>query len=169
MLEQYELAKCVSKERNQWATKLEAIAFDWANTFPPAKIEERIGEYPVEIWWNMGLPCVRAVKDRKAGWAQMKELLDASEFVAGKRRSKLQIVRSKCPNIIKQLEKTMASPRDPDEIDNGTKHDHAIDSMRYGAMWRKYPVECPEIRSERIRNQENMPSWMSNRAQKDWI
>jgi len=169
MLEQFELAKCVSKERNQWATKLEAIAFDWANTFPPAKIEERIGEYPVEIWWNMGLPCVRAVKDRKAGWAQMKELLDASEFVAGKRRSKLQIVRNKCPNIIKQLEKTMASPRDPDEIDNGTKHDHAIDSMRYGAMWRKYPVECPEIRSERIRNQENLPSWMSNNAQKDWI
>ena len=39
----------------------------------------------------------------------------------------------------------MADPRDPEDLDNGTKSDHALDSCRYGVMWREYPVKCDNV------------------------
>jgi len=153
-----------------WNTKLEAIAFDWANTFPPIKTEERIGEYPVEIWWERGLPAVRAVKDRKAGWQRCKELLVDLDSSKGIIRPKLRILRRNCPNLIKQLNDTMASPKDKDEIDNGTKNDHAIDSFRYGAMWRMHPVKCPEVSSRsEFSGRNGRPLWMDKNEKDEYI
>jgi hypothetical protein len=152
-----------------WNTKLEAIAFDWANTFPPMKAEERIGEYPVEIWWERGLPAVRAVKDRKAGWRRVKEWLSATDIVEGQPKPKLQIVRGACPNLIKQISATMAHPRDPEDIDSGTKNDHAIDSFRYGVMWREYPVKCPEIDDKMPSNEKHIPSWLKKKDNSRWL
>ena len=148
----------------KWNTRLEAIAFDWANTFPPEDVRQRIGEYPVEIWWERGLPAVRAVKDRKAGWRRLKEWLVATRMVDGKPKPKLVIAR-KCQNLIRELSKTMADPRDPEEIDRGTKNDHAIDSFRYGMMWREYPVACPEIDVK----QSNKPSWLNEDRKREWL
>jgi len=172
VLEKHKLAepKVISKRGGGWNTKLEAIAFDWANTFPPMKVEERVGEYPVEIWWERGLPCVRAVKDRKAGWQRCKELLVDVESVNSVIRPKLRILRRNCPNLIKQLSDTMASPKDLDEIDNGTKNDHAIDSFRYGAMWRVNPVRCPETSKDGHNiNKENLPIWMQKNKGTDYV
>ena len=158
------------KRDGAWNTKLEAIAFDYANTFPPMKAEERIGEYPVEIWWERGLAAVRAVKDRKAGWQRCKELLIDNEVVDKIIRPKLRILRRNCPNLIKQLNDTMASPKDLDEIDNGTKHDHAIDSFRYGAMWRMNPVRCPEVDGKSdVTGPRNMPLWLTNKKKDDYL
>jgi hypothetical protein len=148
----------------KWNTRLEAIAFDWANTFPPENIQQRIGEYPVEIWWERGLPAVRAVKDRKAGWRRVQEWLTKTHMVDGVGVPKLRITRN-CPNLIKELSKAMADPRDPEELDRGTKNDHAIDSFRYGLMWREYPVACPETEKKRI----DRPSWLNEDRKRDWI
>jgi hypothetical protein len=160
------MAEPIDKRRpeNKWNTRLEAIAFDWANTFPPEDYRQRIGEYPVEIWWERGLPAVRAVKDRKAGWRRVKEWLTAVQTVDGNRVPKLRITRN-CPNLIRELTKAMADPRDPEELDRGTKADHAIDSFRYGMMWREYPVACPETDKQR----NTRPSWMNEDRKKDWL
>lgn len=148
----------------KWNTRLEAIAFDWANTFPPENMQQRIGEYPVEIWWERGLPAVRAVKDRKAGWRRLQEWLTKTHMVDGVATPKLRITQN-CPNLIKELSKAMADPRDPEELDRGTKNDHAIDSFRYGLMWREYPVACPETEKKRTER----PSWMNDERKRDWI
>jgi hypothetical protein len=171
MLESHKFASPAVKNQpdGKWNTRLEAIAFDWANTFPPAAVAQRIGEYPVEVWWRKGLPAVMAVKDRKAGWRRVKEWLVASRVttVVDKTiiKPRIQIVRSKCPNLIRELNNTMADPRDPEDIDGGTKSDHAIDSFRYGLMYREYPVACPEVQSER----EYKPSWLKNIKKDDYI
>lgn len=170
-MEKHKVAQPVNPQhRNgQWNTKIEAIAFDWANTFPPKNVEERIGEYPVECWWEKKLPAVRAVKDRKAGWARIKEWLAATEFVGGELRPKLRLVRNSCPNLIKQLTDTMCHTKDADEIDNGTKNDHAIDSFRYGMMWREYPVKCPEVSSSEALENSRVPLWLRKDNEKEWL
>ena len=64
----------------------------------------------------------------------------------------------------------MASPKDLDEIDNGTKHDHAIDSFRYGAMWRMNPVRCPEVDGKSdVTGPRNLPLWLTNKKRDDYL
>ena len=140
-----------------WNTKLEAIAFDWANTFPPERGDQRIGEYPVEIWWRRNLPCVRAVKDRKAGWRRVMEWLAGKRVTNGVVYPRIRILRSTCPNLIRELEAAMSDPRDPEDLDAGTKSDHALDSFRYGVMWREFPVTCPETHKAKPWT----PMWMN--------
>ncbi len=126
-----------------WITSLEYIAFDWANTFPPENEEERKGEYPVEVWWRRGLPCVRAVKDRKAGWRTFNGWLKATAYdqIARKFKARFRIFRGCAPYLEKGLAKAQSHPRDPDELDPGFREDHAIDSARYGVMT---PMDKPE-------------------------
>ena len=96
LMEKHKLAEPQDRRfrEGKWNTKLEAVAFDWANTFPPENPAQRIGEYPVEIWWRKGIPCVRAVKDRKAGWRRIKEWLCATRVEGEKLKPKLRIVRN---------------------------------------------------------------------------
>ena len=64
----------------------------------------------------------------------------------------------------------MASPKDRDEIDNGTKNDHAIDSFRYGAMWRMHPVKCPEVSSRsEFSGRNGRPLWMDKNEKDEYI
>ena len=166
LLESRAMAEPIDRRNRdgKWNTRLEAIAFDWANTFPPENVQQRIGEYPVEIWWERGLPAVRAVKDRKAGWRRVKEWFASSEMIDGKHTPKIRIARH-CTNLIRELSKCMADPKDPEEIDRGTKNDHALDSFRYGLMWREYPVSCPEIEQRK----QNRPSWLNEDRKREWL
>jgi hypothetical protein len=59
--------------------------------------------------------------------------------------------------LIRELEAAMSDPRDPEDLDAGTKSDHALDSFRYGVMWREFPVTCPE--THKIKPWT--PSWMN--------
>lgn len=167
LLRAREMAAPVDKDipGGQWNTKLEAIAFDWGNTFPPEKYDQRIGEYPVEVWWRKGLPAVRAVKDRKAGWRRLKEWLAASRMTDGVVTPRFRILRNSCPNLIRELEGAMADPKDPEDLDNGTKSDHALDSCRYGVMWREYPVKCDEV----IINPATKPHWLQGKKNEDYL
>jgi len=167
LLRAREMAAPVDKDipGGMWNTKLEAIAFDWGNTFPPEKYDQRIGEYPVEVWWRKGLPAVRAVKDRKAGWRRLKEWLASSRMTDGVVTPRFRILRNSCPNLIRELEAAMADPKDPEDLDNGTKSDHALDSCRYGVMWREYPVKCDEV----VINPNTKPHWLNKAKNEDYI
>ena len=167
LLRAREMAAPVDKDipGGMWNTKLEAIAFDWGNTFPPEKYDQRIGEYPVEVWWRKGLPAVRAVKDRKAGWRRLKEWLAASRMTDGVVTPRFRILRNSCPNLIRELEAAMADPKDPEDLDNGTKSDHALDSCRYGVMWREYPVKCDEV----VINSKTKPHWLKEKKNEDYL
>jgi hypothetical protein len=167
LLEKFKMAEPVDPERRtgEWKTRLEAIAFDWGNTFPPDNPAQRIGEYPVEVWWRKGMPAVRAVKDRKAGWRRVKEWLASTRMNDGAVTPRFRILRNGCPNLIRELEAAMADPRDPEDLDNGTKSDHALDSCRYGVMWREYPVSCDEVQSQG----KFKPSWLAKKSPEDFV
>jgi hypothetical protein len=94
----------------------------------------------------------------------MKEWFAATAFVDGKPQPKLRISRN-CTNLINELGKCMADPRDPEEIDRGTKNDHALDSFRYGLMWREYPVACPETDKQKA----SLPGWLNEDRKKEWL
>jgi len=167
LLKAREMAAPVNKDipGGQWNTKLEAIAFDWGNTFPPEKYDQRIGEYPVEVWWRKGLPAVRAVKDRKAGWRRLKEWFAATRMTDGVVTPRFRILRNSCPNLIREIEGAMADPKDPEDLDNGTKSDHALDSCRYGVMWREYPVKCDEV----LLNPATKPHWLKPKNEGEYV
>ena len=152
-------------EDGPWNTKLEAIAFDYGNTFPPENVAQRIGEYPVEVWWRRGLPAVRAVKDRKAGWRRLQEWLVAVRMKDGKAFPRFVIVRNGCPNLIREMEAAMCDPKDPEDLDSGTKSDHALDSCRYGVMWREFPVTCPEV----SKAGPWKPAWLSGKDEDSYV
>ena len=135
-----------------------------SNTFPPENPEQRVGEYPVEVWWKRGLPAVRAVKDRKAGWRRLKEWLVASRVKDGNIVPRFRIVRGACPNLIRELKGAMANPKDPEDLDPGTKSDHALDSLRYGVMWREYPVHCPQTNAK-----SNRPHWLGGNEEDKFV
>lgn len=127
--------------RGPWKTRLKAIAFDYANTFPPVDPKERIGAYPVEPWWRLGLPCIRAVKDRKAGWRMMNEELTRTRTVKGPdgesiTRPCFRIMRGAAPLLVNTLETASVDPKDPHELDPGFRNDHLADSARYLCMVR---------------------------------
>ena len=129
-------AKPKLRETCLWTVKIDRIDFDYANTFPPEKDEERRGEYPVEIWWRRGMPAIRAVKDRKAGWRRIREVLTATRFNDGVLVPKFRIFRGAAPALEKGLLTCPTYPKDLDEIDPGFKDDHDLDSLRYGMMSR---------------------------------
>ena len=126
----------VSQRMGRWTTRVNRIAFDYASTFPPANPHERIGEYPVEVWWRMGHRAIHAVKDRVAGWRNMKEWLAATRTMQGDFVPAVRIFRGACPNLVQQLSKAMANPKDPENLDPGFREDHGLDSCRYGLMVR---------------------------------
>ena len=110
----------------RWKYKPRLCAFDHANTFPPQNPAQRLGEYPVEIWWRRGVPAVMSVKDRKAGWRTMKEYLAGMRYEDKEPVATFHIFRDQCPNLVRFLERAMANPRDPEDIDPGFKDDHCF-------------------------------------------
>jgi hypothetical protein len=150
MLERLGLAwPAIPEQRDGfWNTRLEYIAFDWASTFPPENDEERKGEYPVEVWWRRGLPCVRAVKDRKAGWRTVNAWLKSTIYdkEAPPTRGgypmhpRFRLFRGAAPNVERTLAQAPAHSRDFDELDPGFRDDHPLDAVRYGMMVPKEPA-----------------------------
>ena len=113
------------------------IAFDWANTFPPKETSQRLGEYPVEKWWAMNLNAVMAVKDRIAGWANLRSWLRETRMGAdGGYNPRLRIMRGRAPYLQSFFERAMADPRHPEDVSVAESLTHAGDAFRYCMMQR---------------------------------
>jgi hypothetical protein len=161
--------KPVDAERRdgRWKVRYGYVAFDHANTFPPENEEERRGEYPVEIWWRRGMRCVRAVKDRKAGWRRCNEVLTATRTITGPEGErivvpKFRIFRGAAPNLVTAIAKARSDPKDPHELDPGFKNDHPLDSWRYGEMTR--PPASGEDPTQPA-EPDTRPTWMKKSQQ----
>ena len=113
------------------------IAFDWANTFPPKETSQRLGEYPVEKWWAVNLNAVMAVKDRVAGWANLRSWLRETRLSAdGTYTPRLRIMRGRAPYLQSFFERAMADPRHPEDVSVAESLTHSGDAFRYCMMQR---------------------------------
>lgn len=177
-LERWKRAYPVDPTRRDglWQVNASAMPFDYANFFPPegnsvVARAERTGKWPVEHYWEKGLPIVRAVKDRIAGWRAFKQLMhdtipvkadsarlsnlnvteredDDGEDV----RPKMRVFRGRCSNFIRTIPLMIRDERRPEDIEEdklgvsdseGHLEQHLVDCGRYSVMTRPQVFEAP--------------------------
>ena len=130
------------------------IAFDWANTFPPKDVTQKLGEYPVEKWWAMNLNAIMAVKDRVAGWANIRSWLRETRLAEdGSYVPRLKIMRGRAPYLQSFLERAMSDPKHPEDVSVAESLTHAGDAFRYCLMQRPMAVTGTVQSAKEIRNQ----------------
>lgn len=112
----------------RWRYTPRICAFDYANTFPPKDPKQRLGEYPVEVWWKRGVPAIEAVKDRKAGWRTVKEYLSGMRYQDQEPVPTFRIFRDQCPQLVRFFERAMANPKDPEDVDPTMREDHCFEA-----------------------------------------
>lgn len=83
------------------------------------------------IYWQHGVQLIPATNNRIAGWQVLRRLL------AGE-TPRLQIMRERCPNLIRTFPSMVRDPLDPedlaDKVGGQKTEDHALDTARYLAM-----------------------------------
>jgi hypothetical protein len=92
------------------------------------------GEMMDETFARCGLPLIRGDNDRKSGWQRIVELLEYRDDG----RPNL-IIHPSCRYLIRSLAEAVSSKNDPEDIDTHSD-DHALDTLRYGAMSRPSPT-----------------------------
>lgn len=99
-----------------------------------AGILRRAGVFAVEP--DEQLPLYPASNARIPGWNAVRALLahDPTEMV----KPRLQVMRERCPNLIRTLPAMVRDPLDPEDLADQVKgaktEDHPADALRYGAM-----------------------------------
>lgn len=73
-----------------------------------------------------GVPVVKAYNDRVSGWALIDELL--GELPDGRPRL---VISDACPNVVRSLSGAPRSAKNPEDVDDGYRDDHAADAARY--------------------------------------
>lgn len=90
------------------------------------------GEAILETFGKCKMPLIPAVNERKNGWMRVQALLrtapDGAPWLT---------VDPMCKYLVRSMARCMSKEDDPDEID--LTDDHALDSLRYGAMSRPMP------------------------------
>jgi len=142
-LETYKRACPVDPARRNglWRLNTGPIPCDYANFFPPPishtsnavslASAERIGKWPVEYYHERGIRAVRAVKDRIAGWREMKQWLHdtlpikpdsarLSKVDGEDSRPKLRVFRGRCANLIRTIPLMIRDERKPEDIEEDT-------------------------------------------------
>ncbi len=120
-------------------------------------VEEEFSEH--DVFWDS------CNKDRRAGWQQIHARLTPRTGEEGEVTVRLVIFKT-CENLLRELENAKQNPHKPDDLDPKCE-DHALDSLRYGCMYRAFVPELVEEEDERKRVWE-MPrkhrkttTWMS--------
>jgi hypothetical protein len=92
------------------------------------------GERMDETFAAHGVILSKGVNDRKSGWVRVREVLNFRED-----GRPTIIMHPHCKYLIRSLSEAVSSPRDPEDIDTNSD-DHALDTLRYGAMSRPAPT-----------------------------
>jgi PBSX family phage terminase large subunit len=88
------------------------------------------------IYWQRGVKLYPGTNNRIAGWQAVRNVL-AGDL------PRLQVMRERCPNLIRTLPEMVRDPLDPedvaDKVNGAATEDHAADSLRYGIMAEAQP------------------------------
>jgi len=134
------------KHEQAVTTRLGAFALDPAGTFPPEgnnaqTAQQRMSEYPVEVFWRYGIPVVRAQKDVKAGLANLRDGMDATVTYPmnhptepGRRVPMVRFVRGRAPMAQEYVKTAMKDPKDENLAVSAAKYEHSGDGIRYLVM-----------------------------------
>lgn len=120
-------------------------------TYAPPDMWNRVqdsGKSKAEIFYENGVPLVKAKNDRITGWMNVKEWLKQVSDEYGKVSANLKIC-SNCINLIRCLP---AVQRDAKNINDVAKEPHelthSVDALRYFCAGRPIPAAVPVIRDE---------------------
>lgn len=95
-------------------------------------------------------PLYPASNARIPGWNAVRALL--AHDPAAMQKPRLQVMRERCPNLIRTLPAMVRDPLDPEDLADKVKgvktEDHAVDALRYGAM---VEATAPRKQPERVR------------------
>lgn len=78
---------------------------------------------------SCGFRVFPAINDRIVGWRQMVERMS----IGPDKRAHIYVMRDRCPNLVKQLQRIMPDAKKPGDLDT-TMPDHALDAARYLCM-----------------------------------
>jgi len=99
-----------------------------------------IGESMAESFAKAGMPLLMGKNDRIPGWTRIREFLKLREPEEGKAQRPTIVIHPSCRYLIRTLAAAVSAKNNPEDIDTSID-DHAIDSMRYGAMSRPSPTK----------------------------
>jgi hypothetical protein len=108
-LSKHDLARPISRNEpnGKWQVDLRLIPMDWASTFPPKDRDQSLGKFPSEYYTDRGLYVQPAVKDREAGWDQVKHWLHNTRVINthGGEEMSMPMIRfySNCANLIRTI------------------------------------------------------------------
>lgn len=108
----------------------------WAQTHKTGGVGMNISDqYAAE-----GIHMLKAMNDRVAGWARVKDYLRRD----GTGRPGIRILGDRCPNLVRTLPTQQRDEKKPEDIDTEGE-DHAADALRYLCMtrdrtWHKPPA-----------------------------
>lgn len=124
--------------------------------FPARDPRERLGKAEIEDYWEQGLHCIPAVKDRIAGWNRLREFM-ATVLVdeQGREYPALRVVGARAPNLLREIDLAVSSKTAPDDLETSCP-DHALDTIRYVAMSRPRPRALP---TEPVIDMSRAPRW----------
>jgi hypothetical protein len=131
-----------------WKTRLKLLPMDWANTFPPETALQKLGKYPAEHYWDRGLNVIPAVKDRTAGWAEVKQWMHDTRRVRDDYGEesvvpRFRVMKGRCANMIRTIPLLLRDAKNSEDLDT-TLEDHPADTLRYGLMTRPRPSVKPQ-------------------------
>lgn len=137
--------------------RVDMALMDWASTFPPQDEKERKGKYPVEYYWERGMTMIApAVKDRIAGWQDVKKVMHDYRVEITERNEEralpmFRVFRGRCSHLIRTLPLLIRSEVNPEDIEGGNlkggekkQEDHLADALRYGLFRRPRRAVAPQ-------------------------
>ncbi len=128
------------------AHRLSAFALDPADTFPPEgksaqTAQQRMSEYPVDVYYRYGIPAVRAQKSVVTGLSAVLEAMNRTltypashPTEPGQTVPMLRVVRGMAPNFQRYLETAVKDPKDEMRAVAAGKLEHYGDGGRYLTM-----------------------------------
>lgn len=99
------------------------------------------GEAMNETFVKHGVPLMKAHNDRPNGWQRIREMFRLRED-----GNPTIIIHPECRYLIRTIAAAISAKNDPEDVDT-TLDDHAIDTLRYGAMSRPAPTKARTLTS----------------------
>lgn len=119
--------------------RIRYTAADPALWGPSVTADALEGENMNETFARQGMPLIKSKNERVNGWQRVRELLGNPDGPEDIRTPARLIIHPDCRYLIRSLTNAVSDPRNPEDVDTDID-DHALDTLRYGAMSRPSPT-----------------------------